>query len=415
MYGGGRLESKPKSFPTSFLSPTPRKSWYSGYNISFTVNCTMADDLSSRSVFLTTVEITSLVILNVLSLAGNTLVCISVYKNKRLRTTTNLYIIALAVSDLLSAVLVMPFGTGVLISSKWVFGGTVCQLHAFFSMFVIYVSPMTMGLTAINRYVRICKSDQQYRKLFSMRKSRALLALVWTFVACYIAVPRLLGLQAWEFVPGYAQCSIAHLSESGKMIHYGIILTLVFLTPLIMTTVSYIKVAKMIRQHNASASATLQSQPTALERMPRCERKGGISSHEIKLSKSLFVVVFAFMICWIPFWIIVILRRFHLVARMPRSVELLCMFLLYLSNTINPFIYAGMNPVFRREFRKILSYERRRKVVESSEGRAKTDEVETQSTDPLRHVGRERNHAITNTAATVPQQNRGPPTVDTIC
>ena len=149
----------------------------------------MSDDLNSRSLFLTSVEVGSLVILNVLSLTGNTLVCISVYKNTRLRTTTNLYIIALAVSDLLSAVFVMPVGSGVLITSKWVFGGTICQLHAFFSLFVIYVSPVTMGLTAVNRFVRICKSDQQYKKLFSARKSRALLAFVWTFVACYTVVP----------------------------------------------------------------------------------------------------------------------------------------------------------------------------------------------------------------------------------
>lgn len=115
----------------------------------------MADELSSRSLYLAVVEVTSLIILNVLSLTGNTFVCISVYKNTRLRTTTNLYIIALAVSDLLSAVFVMPFGTGVLLTSKWIFGGVFCQFHAFFSLFVIYVSPVTMGLTAVNRYVRM--------------------------------------------------------------------------------------------------------------------------------------------------------------------------------------------------------------------------------------------------------------------
>ena len=93
----------------------------------------MADVLSSRSLFLTIVEVSSLIILNVLFLTRNTLVCISVYRNTRLRTTTNLYIIALATSDLLSAVFVMPFGTDVLITSKWVFGEVVCQLHAFFS------------------------------------------------------------------------------------------------------------------------------------------------------------------------------------------------------------------------------------------------------------------------------------------
>ena len=82
----------------------------------------MADGLSARGLLLTFVGVSLLLILNVLSLMGNTLVCASVYKNTRLRTTTNLYIIALAVSDLLSAVFVMPIGTAVLITGKWNFG-----------------------------------------------------------------------------------------------------------------------------------------------------------------------------------------------------------------------------------------------------------------------------------------------------
>ena len=66
----------------------------------------MAEALTNRSLFLIILEVSSLVILNVLSLLGNILVCISVYKNSRLRTISNLYIIALALSDLISAILV---------------------------------------------------------------------------------------------------------------------------------------------------------------------------------------------------------------------------------------------------------------------------------------------------------------------
>ena len=232
-----------------------------------------------------------------------------------------------------------------LITSKWVFGQAICDLHAFFNGLVIYVSPVTMGLTAINRYVRICKTNQQYRRLFSAKRSGALLVFVWIAVACYTVVPRLVGLQGYVFVPGYAQCSLAHFSENGKMIHYGIVLTLFFLTPLMATIISYIKVAKKIQQHNAETSSRIQRR---------------VSAHEIKLSKSLFVVVFAFMICWIPLWVIVVLRRFHLIATMPRNVSLLCMFFpVFVPIQLIRFIYAGMNPVFRREFRKILVCERR--------------------------------------------------------
>ena len=316
-------------------------------------------NLSNRSLFLTIAEVSSLVTLNALSLSGNSLVCISVYKNTRLRTTTNLYIVALALSDLISAVFVMPLAVGVLATSDWVYGGVICDLHGFFSTFVIYVSPVTMGLTAFNRYVRICKSDQQYRKFFTLRKSRAWLACVWILVALYSALPKLAGLQDYMFVPGYALCSTAHLSEGGKMTHYTIVLCLFLLTPLATTIFSYIKVAKTIQQHNADASSTIHRNEV---------NRRMISTREIKLNKSLFAVVFAFMICWIPFWVIVILKRFHLVATMPRNLELLCMFFFYLSNTINPFIYAGMNPVFKREFRKLICCEQRHNGLRVSGG-----------------------------------------------
>ena len=101
----------------------------------------------------------------------------------------------------------------------------------------------------------------------------------------------------------------------------------------------------MIRQHNAAMSSTIHRGRTG----------SSITVKELKLSKSLFVVVFAFTICWIPFWVIVVVRRFHVVtSEMPRNIELLTAFFIYLSNTINPFIYAGMNPIFKSEFKKMF-------------------------------------------------------------
>ena len=127
----------------------------------------MVGTLESRSTALKVVEAGAMIALNIISLLGNVLVCLSVYRNNRLRTTTNLYIIALAVTDLIAATLVMPPATGVLITGRWPFGETACQIHAYFSLFAVYVSPVTMGLTALNRYIRICKSDQQYNLYFS--------------------------------------------------------------------------------------------------------------------------------------------------------------------------------------------------------------------------------------------------------
>ena len=299
-----------------------------------------------------------MIVLNTLSLVGNVLVCISVYRNPRLRTSTNLYIIALAISDLLSAIFVMPLAAGVLISSRWPFGETVCQIHAFFSLFVVYVSPATMGLTAVNRYVKMCKSNQQYKRFFSHRKSCVVLASTWLFVVCFILIPRFTGLMGFDFLPSYAACvNKPALSKLSEMVYYSVVIVLFLLLPLTVTIFSYRKVSKKIREHNASVARTFQTQQG---------RNATLSTHEIRISRSLFVVVFAFMLCWLPGWAITILTR--LAANIPRNVQLLCAFCLNLSNTINPFIYAGMNPLFRREFTRILCCESDKRIGCESSG-----------------------------------------------
>ena len=302
----------------------------------------MVGALESRSTALKVVEAGAMIALNIASLLGNILVCLSVYRNNRLRTTTNLYIIALAVSDLIAATLVMPPATGVLITGRWPFGETACQIHAYFSLFAVYVSPVTMGLTALNRYTRICKSDQQYNLFFSKKKSRIFLGSAWTFVPLYILIPRVTGLQDFHFVPSYAACLNRHLSNFGKMVHYFVVLGLFFVLPLAVTIFSYRKVLKKIQEHNTGTAQSLRINNET------------VTSNEIRLSKSLFVVVFAFMLCWVPARFITILTRLVFGNKMPRNVQLLCTFFLNISNAINPFIYAGMNPVFRREFRKLL-------------------------------------------------------------
>ena len=286
-----------------------------------------------------------MIVFNVLSLLGNLLVCFSVYRNTRLRTITNLYIIALALSDLLAAIIVTPLSTGVLIAGRWPFGEMACQIHAFFSLFVIYVSPVTMGLTALNRYVRICKFDEQYKRFFSRGNSRAFIASAWVTVALYILIPRLTGLRNFRFFPGFAACLNDHLTKLGSICHFVVIVGFFSILPLAVTISSYRRVLKKIREHNVGTVQALHTQ--ALNTTT-------ISANEIRLRRSLFVVVFAFMLCWLPPWVIIILPSLRIVTRIPRNLELLGSFCVSLSNTINPFIYAGMNSLFTKEFRKIL-------------------------------------------------------------
>lgn len=305
----------------------------------------MSLTLEGRQTGIIVVEATSLIVLNVVSLVGNFLICWTVYRNPSLRTTTNLYIVALAVSDLSSAIFVMPFSSGVLITGDWMYGNFYCNIQGFFVVLNIYVSPCLMALTAFNRYIRIVKTNI-YHKLFSMRKCKIWIIAVWLIVMAYILTQVLVGNQAIKFVPPYAVCSTTHLKSTQKIVHYSIVISAFVVAPIVITSGCYYKIFRSIKLHNKNVLPSLQGRnsTSALS----------ISSREVRISISLFVVVIVFAFCWIPLWVLALLFRFQLVKSLPRNVTLLISFLVFFSSSINPFIYAGMNRSFRSEMRRIF-------------------------------------------------------------
>lgn len=163
------------------------------------------------------------------------------------------------------------------------------------------------------------------------------------FVAGYVAIPRMAGWTAYGFIPGYAVCTIIHPTEAAKITHYCFVVSLFLVLPFTLAIFCYYNVFVTIKQHNMNVITSFQ----------RLGQDGHLSIREIKITKSLAVVVLAFGLCWIPFWIIAMTQRFT-ASVVPRNVQLVCTFLLFFSSTVNPFIYAGTNEAFKVEFRRVL-------------------------------------------------------------
>lgn len=74
------------------------------------------------------VESLFFVVLSLIILAGNSLVCTAIYKNRKLRTKTNYYLVSLAVADIMVGLASVPY---------WVYfrlGKTQQILFIFFSV-----------------------------------------------------------------------------------------------------------------------------------------------------------------------------------------------------------------------------------------------------------------------------------------
>ena len=74
------------------------------------------------------------------SLAGNTLIAITIYKTKTMRTTTNYYILNMAMSDLLLPIVVFPLGLSEMYGGFWFFNGEQGQAFCKAMMFIKFVS-----------------------------------------------------------------------------------------------------------------------------------------------------------------------------------------------------------------------------------------------------------------------------------
>ena len=68
------------------------------------------------------------ILIFIAALVGNILVIFTLVHNKRMRTVTNVFLLNLAVSDLLLAVFCMPFTLIPMFLENFIFGATMCVL-----------------------------------------------------------------------------------------------------------------------------------------------------------------------------------------------------------------------------------------------------------------------------------------------
>jgi hypothetical protein len=255
-----------------------------------------------------------------------------------------LYVIALAISDILAACITMPLTFGAIIEGRWIFGVVACNIQGFFVHFLIYASMHTMALTAVNRYFRIVK-PRQYKKIFGGNRAVVFLVLVWILVAVIVISPPLFGWARFEFHPGTSlyMCILYFETKFREVSFLLTILVFYVILSLIVMAISYVQVSKTIRNHNLQLAGTM--------RLNR--RLSTISVEEIRITKTLFVLVLAFTICWIPVYTAVSVIRTG-VGSLPQAGSVFASYMIFITSSINPFIYAFKNKAFRQEFKNIL-------------------------------------------------------------
>lgn len=105
-------------------------------------------------------------------------------------------------------------------------------------------------------------------------------------------------------------------------------------------------------------------------------------SRELKAFRTLTAIVFAFLISWMPFFILALIRPFC--DNIPKWSSSLTLWLGYCNSTINPILYSIFNKDFRRPFAELLRCRCRslRKIMRTESYEAQFGLVVTQPRTP---------------------------------
>ena len=231
------------------------------------------------------------------SLAGNLLVCLAFNRNRRVRTITNLYVLSLAVADIMMGAFCFPIHAIASSLSRLLFNSNFCQFPGFVVEYWVQVSLCILTLVSINRYFWVVK-QQKYLTLFARKKTIVSIFVIWVSALIQTLVNTIVTPVIYVWNPYNLYC-LATFPSASREKNFYILVGCISLFLMSVVTFCYIRVYYAIRQHNNGVVPSLQGANNS---------QGTVRTQEIKTSRVLFAAVFGFFVCWTPFTVIVILE-----------------------------------------------------------------------------------------------------------
>ncbi|XP_031549560.1 dopamine receptor 4-like isoform X2 [Actinia tenebrosa] len=252
-------------------------------------------------------------VISVFTIFGNTLVCMAFATNKRLRILTNFYVASLAISDVLVAVVNIPLWTYWRAINFCNFrGNPLYETYVIFDILCGTASIWNMAAISIDRLLAVVHPTVYRARLNKKPKLAAYIIIyVWTF-----------------------STAMALLRFTWKKWNYALFLVVLsFFIPLFIILFSYGKIYSVVRY--------------------RAKWTGSVLI-ELRLARTLAIVIGAFVLCWGPFFMFNIVAYYcRRNCKYGNATEIIKWFQ-YTSSCINPIIYTIRNKEFRYTFHKLI-------------------------------------------------------------
>ena len=156
-----------------------RNLWCLSNSLQRTMNISNSFNLIETSIHWSKILLGVFLYLIVLvTILGNILVLMAVKNHKRLQTVFNIYVVNLALTDVLVAVTAVSFYTLDNILGYWPFGRIMCGVWIFFDYGMTFVSVFTLCIISIDRFWAV-SWPVHYKSHHNKKKALGMITGVW--------------------------------------------------------------------------------------------------------------------------------------------------------------------------------------------------------------------------------------------
>ncbi|XP_064203599.1 adrenoceptor alpha 1Aa [Anguilla rostrata] len=331
--------------------------------VSLPLNCSNCSQASVPELNVTRAVALGLVlgIFILFGVLGNILVILSVVCHRHLRTVTHFLIANLAIADLLLSTTVLPFSATLEVLGRWVFGRPFCAMWAAMDVLCCTASIMSLCIISVDRYIGV-SYPLRYPTIVTKRRGLLALVCLWA-LSTTISIAPLFG---WK-EPAPEDETVCNITEDPTYVIFSSVVS--FYLPLTVILVMYCRVyvvarretrslregrkegEVMLRIHRGNAAT---SEKEAMNSRSNLALRLIKFSRQKKAAKTLGIVVGCFVLCWLPFFLVMPIGSVFPSYKAPNLVFKITFWLGYFNSCINPMIYPCSSQEFKKAFQNVL-------------------------------------------------------------